>query len=87
MSVVDKAIQTQLNNIQAKTDKTLDELGAIMRQSGLTKQEVEKGVEATARLAAMPSGSMCNYKVNVTDIAEVDAELIAWIERAYNSAG
>jgi hypothetical protein len=191
MSVVDKAIQTQLNNIQAKTGKTLDELRAVMQQSGLTKHgeirtmfqrdlglgygdanmlaqilrdsaaegadaaqsktpddvvntlyagakaglrpihdrlmaeiaplgafeiapkkgylslrrkkqfamvgpatntRVEvglnmKGVEATDRLIAMPGGSMCNYKVNLTDIAEVDAELVAWIARAYNSAG
>jgi hypothetical protein len=30
---------------------------------------------------------MCNYKVKVTDVAEVDAELIAWLKRAYESAG
>jgi hypothetical protein len=46
-----------------------------------------KGVEANARLAAMPSGGMCNYKVNLTDIADVDAQLLAWIKRAYDSAG
>jgi len=46
-----------------------------------------KGLDATTRLAEMPSGSMCNYKVKVTDAAEVDAELIAWIKRAYESAG
>src|SRR3712207_7458799 len=40
-----------------------------------------KGVDATTRLAEMPSGGMCNYKVKVTDVAEVDAELIAWIKR------
>ena len=37
MSAVDKAMQTQLNNIQTKTGKTLDELRAVMQQSGLTK--------------------------------------------------
>ncbi len=46
-----------------------------------------KGVEGTARLAEMPPGSMCQYKVNVTDVKEVDGELIAWIRRAYESAG
>jgi hypothetical protein len=46
-----------------------------------------KGVDATARLAEMPSGGMCNYKVKVTDVAEVDVELIAWITHAYESAG
>jgi hypothetical protein len=37
MSNVDKAFETQLKNIQAKTGKTLDQLGAILRKSGLTK--------------------------------------------------
>jgi len=46
-----------------------------------------KGVKATARLIAMPSGSMCNYKVKVTEAGEVDRELIAWLKKAYESAG
>ena len=37
MSVVDKAIETQLKNIQAKTGKTLDQLGVMLRASGLAK--------------------------------------------------
>ncbi|RPH54606.1 DUF4287 domain-containing protein, partial [bacterium] len=37
MSDLDKAVQTQLTNIQKKTGKSLDELGAIVRNSGLTK--------------------------------------------------
>ena len=186
MSIVDKAFETQLNNIQRKTGKTLDELYEIIRKSGLakhgeivamlkrdlgmghgdantvakffksadegkevtaddaindiysgaraalrpiheelmaaivhlgpfeiapkkgyvslrrkrqfamigpaTRTRVEvglnmKGVEGTVRLTEMPPGSMCQYKVNVTDVREVDEELIAWIRRAYESAG
>jgi hypothetical protein len=45
-----------------------------------------KGVAATARLIEMPSGGMCQYKVTITDVADVDAELLAWIKRAYESA-
>jgi hypothetical protein len=37
VSIVDKAVETQLKNIQAKTGKTLDQLGDILRKSGLTK--------------------------------------------------
>ena len=37
MSSLDKAIQTQLDNIQKKTGKSMDELSAIIRKSGLTK--------------------------------------------------
>lgn len=187
MSSVDKAFETQLNKIQKRTGKTLDELYEIVRKSGLvkhgeivamlkrdlgmghgdantvakfffrsagegkdvtaedavneiysgakaalrpiheelmaaiaqmglfeiapkkgyvslrrkkqfamigptTKTRVEvglnmKGVEGTARLSEMPPGSMCQYKVIVTDPGEVDDELIAWIRQAYESAG
>src|SRR6266545_4789604 len=37
MSSLDEARQTQLDNIQEKTGKSLDELTAIARKSGLTK--------------------------------------------------
>ncbi len=191
MSNLDKALETQLKNIQSKTGKTLDELRAIVQQSGLTKHgelramlqrelglghgdanmlvhivlqsdgtraaeasgatdddvineiysgtkaglrpihdrfmnalddfgsfeivpkkgylslrrkkqfamigpatnaRVDvglnmKGVETTERLTAMPAGSMCNYKVKVTDAQEVDDELIAWSRQAYDGAG
>lgn len=46
-----------------------------------------KGASASARLIEMPSGGMCQYKVNLTDAAEVDTELLAWIKQAYESAG
>jgi hypothetical protein len=37
VSSLEKAVQTQLDNIQKKTGKTLDELSAIVRKSGLTR--------------------------------------------------
>lgn len=37
MRSIDKATQTQLDNIQKKTGKSLDQLAGIVRQSGLTK--------------------------------------------------
>ena len=46
-----------------------------------------KGLKPAARLVAMPEGGMCQYKVNVTAVEEVDSELIGWIRRAYDSAG
>ena len=191
MSSVDKAIETQLNNIEKKTSKSLAEWTAIILQSGLTKHAeirqmlidrfqlgygdanslvhyalksdakraaVEKGlstddivnelyagpkadlrpihervmtaissfgefeiapkktylslrrkrqfamvgpatktrvevslnmrgIEPTERLVQLPPGGMCNYKVNLTDPQQVDAELIAWVRTAYDSAG
>jgi hypothetical protein len=46
-----------------------------------------KGVTGTDRLAPQPPAGMCQYKVKVTDAAEVNAELIAWVRRAYDAAG
>ncbi len=37
MSIVDTALQTQLANIQTRSGRTLDELHAIIRASGLTR--------------------------------------------------
>jgi hypothetical protein len=45
------------------------------------------GVTATERLTAMPAGSMCKYKVNLTDADDVDAELMGWVKQAYDEAG
>ena len=46
-----------------------------------------KGVKPTARLEELPAGQMCNYRVKLTDAAQVDAELVAWIRTAYDAAG
>ena len=188
MSSLDKAMQTQIDNIQKKTGKSLDELAGIIKKSGLTKhgevrdylkrelglghgdanalvhavlqsdgqraaegkssdqvlddiysgakahmrpihakllKEIHKfgefeivpkkgyvslrrkkqfamigpktntrfevGINArdlrkNARLLEQPKGSMCNYIVNVTDVKEVDDELIAWIRSAFEGA-
>lgn len=188
MSSVDKALETQLKNIQTRTGKSLDDLYAIIRKSGLSKHgeirdmlkndlgmghgdantlvhtylkavagstaeptssaevldqiyagpkatlrpiheklmsainefgefeiapkksylslrrkkqfatigpatntRVEvglnmKGVKGTDRLLELPAGQMCQYKVKVTDAAEVDKELVSWIRHAFDSA-
>jgi len=46
-----------------------------------------KGIPATERLLALPPGQMCNYKIKLTDVGDVDAELVAWIKTAYAAAG
>lgn len=46
-----------------------------------------KDVPATPRLQAVPPGGMCQYKVKLASPSEVDEELVAWVRRAYESAG
>lgn len=46
-----------------------------------------KGVAATERLQALPAGQMCNYKVRLTDVEQVDAELMGWLRVAYEASG
>ena len=45
-----------------------------------------KGVPATDRLTQMPAGGMCNYKVKLQNPQEIDAELMAWVRIAFDSA-
>ena len=191
MSDIEKATQTQINNIQSKTGKTLEELNAIIQGSGIskhgeiramlqkdlglgygdantlvhylrqsdgasaaqakgastddvldeiysgaraslrpihtalmaeidgfgsfeivpkkgyvslrrkkqfamigpaTKTQVEvglnmKGLPGTDRLVEQAPGGMCQYKVRVSDAAEVDEELLGWLRQAYEGAG
>ena len=46
-----------------------------------------KGKPITERLEnSGPFGSMCTHRVRLTNVDEVDAELIAWLEEAYQMA-
>lgn len=56
-----------------------------------TNTRVEVGLNSKnlaehPRLLAQPAGSMCNYKVKLSGENDVDAELFAWIQQAYDSA-
>ena len=44
-------------------------------------------VPGTARRVEQAPGGMCQYKVAVAGVGDVDAELIGWIRIAYDSAG
>jgi hypothetical protein len=45
-----------------------------------------KGVDGTDRLVVLPPGGMCNYKVRLGTVDEVDKELLAWLKRAFDGA-
>lgn len=46
-----------------------------------------KSLEADERLIPQPAGSMCNYKVKLTAVNEVDETIIEWVRKAYEAAG
>lgn len=46
-----------------------------------------KGLKAAGRLEAIPPGGMCKYKVRLTEVSQVDKELIGWLKLAFESAG
>ncbi len=57
-----------------------------------TRSQVEIGLnvgrlDGGARLVAQRSGGMCQYKVRLGSIGEVDDELVGWIRAAYEAAG
>ena len=57
-----------------------------------TKTQVElglnaKGLAATTRLIAQPPGGMCQYKLRLGSVDEVDAEVRDWLKAAYEHAG
>jgi hypothetical protein len=58
MSKVDKAIETQSKNIQARTGKILEQLGELLRTGGFTKHTDRLGPAGLRRRRlAGPGGS------------------------------
>jgi hypothetical protein len=57
-----------------------------------TRDQVElglnaRGLPASPRLKALPPGGMCQYSVRLSAVSEIDAELLAWVRAAYDTAG
>jgi predicted transport protein len=46
-----------------------------------------KGVEAKGKLEAEKPMAMCSHKINLSDIHDIDQEVINWIKMAYEQAG
>ena len=46
-----------------------------------------KELPSSQRLEKLPAGQMCNFRVKLTDTAQVDAELVGWVKAAYDAAG
>lgn len=46
-----------------------------------------KSLPASDRIVEQAAGGMCNYKVKLTDVSEVNAELVKWVRAAHDAAG
>lgn len=76
--------------------ETLPKKGYVKKQFAMigpgTNTRVDVGINikdlaADTRLLEQPKGSMCNYVVQVTDPAQVDATLLGWVRAAFKGAG
>lgn len=46
-----------------------------------------KGTEPTDRLLAEKPHAMCSHKIQLTDLDQIDEEVLGWIQLAYQNAG
>lgn len=88
MNIVDKALETQLKNIQTRTGKTLDQLYEIIRKSGLAKHgqirdmlkselEMGHGDANTLTHTYLQSGGKVGEKTQDVPMDEVISEIYA----------
>ncbi|MEA5461042.1 DUF5655 domain-containing protein [Arcicella sp. LKC2W] len=62
----------------------------ILNPASKTRFEIGfnlKGVEAKGKLEAEKPNGICSHKINLSDINEIDNEVIDWIKMAYANAG
>ncbi|HSM49164.1 MAG TPA: DUF4287 domain-containing protein [Draconibacterium sp.] len=64
---------------------------AILQPATKTRFEIGinlKGQEPAGKLEAInTANAMCSHKINLSDVSEIDREIIEWLKAAYNSAG
>jgi len=46
-----------------------------------------KGLEPSERLKELPAGRMCNYKLRLSSVEEVDSDLVCWLKSAFDASG
>ena len=63
---------------------------AMLQPATKTRFEIGvnlKGMEAKGKLLAVDAANaMCSHKINITDVKDIDAEVIGWLRQAYDKA-
>ncbi|MBX3044255.1 MAG: DUF4287 domain-containing protein [Candidatus Kapabacteria bacterium] len=88
-------IQTFGNDIEIAPKNTYVSLRrkkqfATLNPATKTRYEIGinlKGQEPKGKLEPEKPNSMCSHKINLTDIEDIDKEVIEWIRTAYDNAG
>ncbi len=64
---------------------------AVLQPATKTRFEIGinlKGQEPKGKLEAINSANaMCSHKINLSDISDIDREIIGWLKTAYDNAG
>jgi predicted transport protein len=62
----------------------------ILNPASKTRFEIGfnlKGIEAKGKLENEKPNGICSHKINLSDISEIDKEVIDWIKKAFDNAG
>ena len=62
----------------------------ILNPASKTRFEIGfnlKGVEPKGKLEAEKPNGICSHKINLSDISEIDKEVLGWIKMAFDNAG
>ncbi|MFC3415274.1 DUF5655 domain-containing protein [Algoriphagus hitonicola] len=63
---------------------------ALLNPATKTRFEIGlnlKGEDATERLLAEKPNAMCSHKIQINDLAQIDDEVLNWLQWAYQNAG
>lgn len=63
---------------------------ALLNPATKTRFEIGinlKGQEPKGKLEAEKPNAMCSHKIKLTDINEIDSEVLEWLKMAYENAG
>ena len=61
----------------------------ILNPASKTRFEIGfnlKGIDAKGKLIAEKPDAICSHKISITDIAEIDQEVLAWVKMAFEKA-
>jgi len=62
----------------------------ILNPASKTRFEIGlnlKGIEATGKLIAEKPDAICSHKISISDISEINQEVLGWIKVAFEKAG